>query len=144
VKLQSVIVCASVVLLCTVASANVTYSYMGNPFDQFGQGYQCPPVCNVVGSFTVAQPLPPNLPEFSLVTPLSMTLDSGGVSLTLANVAQYQITLSTDGSGNIGYFSLFMYGDPGTARIVAQYTSVAGGTFDDIHYIDANGKLAVN
>jgi hypothetical protein len=140
-KFQGVIACAFVVLVCTVASANVTYSYVGNPFDQFGQGYQCPPVCNVEASFTVAQPLAPNLPEFSPVTPISMTLDSGGVLLTLANVAQYHITVSTDGSGNIGYFSLFMYGDPGTARIVAQYTSMAGGTFDDIHYIDANGKL---
>jgi hypothetical protein len=141
VKFAGLTVCAFVVLVCTVAPAAVTYGYVGNRFDQWGQGYQCPPVCNVDGSFTLAQPLASNLPEFTPVTPISMTLESGGVSLTLANVAQYHITLSTDGSGNIGYFSLFMYGDPGTSRIVAQNTSITGGTFDDIHYIDTNGNL---
>ena len=97
-KFAGLMVCAFVVLLCTVASATVTYSYVGNPFDQWGQGYQCPPVCNVDGTFTLAQPLAPNLPEFTLITPISMTLESRGVSLTLANVAQYHITLSTDSS----------------------------------------------
>ena len=81
------------------------------------------------------------IPEFTPVTPISMTLESGGVSLILANVAEYHITLSTDGSGGIGYFSLFMYGDPETSRIVVQNTSITGGTFDDIHYIDTNGNL---
>ena len=139
-KFAGLTVCAFVVLVCTVAPATVTYSYVGNPFDQWGQGYQCPSVCNADGSFTLAQPLAPNLPEFTPVIPISMTLESGGVSLTLANVTQYHITLSTDGLGNIGYFSLFMYGDPGTARMVAQNTSTTGGTFDDIHYIDTSGK----
>ena len=76
-KFAGLIVCAFVVLVCTVAPASVTYSYVGNPFYQWGPGYQCPPVCNVDGSFTLAQPLAQNLPEFTPVTPISMTLDSG-------------------------------------------------------------------
>ncbi len=131
-----------VALVCTPAWSSVTYTYTGNPFTSWGQGYQCPPVCNVIGSFTVAQPLAANLPEYTAVTPLSMSLTSGGVTLTLGDVVDSSLLLSTDGSGRIVEFTFYMLGGPDTARILAQYDPmVADVTYDDIHYVDSNGNL---
>ena len=138
------VVLGFIVLVCTPAWSNVTYTYTGNPFTSWGSGYQCPPVCDVVGSFTVALPLAPNLPELTDAMPISMTLTSGGVTLTLGInccvPAETQVAVSTDAFGNIVYFSFVMYGDPNTARILAQYVSLTGGTFDDIRYLDAFGN----
>jgi hypothetical protein len=95
----------------------------------------------VVGSFTVAQSLAPNLPEFTAVIPISATLSSGGVTLTLASSVGAQFTVSTDANGGIVYFSAYLLGGPNTARIVAQNTTTQGFTFDDIHYVGSNGNL---
>ena len=129
-----------VALCCTAAWSNVTYNYTGNPFTSWGSGYQCPPVCNVVGSFTVSQALAPNLPEFTGIVPVSATLSSGGVTLTLASSVGSNFSVSTDATGHIVYFSLYLLEGPNTARIVAQNTAM-GLTFDDIHYVGANGNL---
>lgn len=131
------------VALCyTAAWSNVTYNYTGNPFTFWGSGYQCPPVCNVVGSFTVSQALAPNLPEFTGIVPVSATLSSGGVTLTLASSVGSNFSVSTDATGHVVYFSLYLLGGPNTARIVAQNTTtVMGLTFDDIHYVGATGNL---
>src|SRR5713226_8768865 len=45
------------------ASANVTYTYTGDPFTYFTGSMppQCPPLCRVTGSFTVVAALPVNL-----------------------------------------------------------------------------------
>jgi hypothetical protein len=131
-----------VALVCTPAWSSVTYTYTGNPFTSWAQGFQCPPVCGAVGSFTVAQPLAPNLPELTDVGAISATLTSGGVTVTLASSVpnQSNVAVSTDGSGNIVYFSLVLYGSgPNTARIAVQYSTAL--TFDDIHYIDSNSHL---
>jgi len=132
-----------VALACTPALCTVTYTYTGNPFTSWGGAYACPPVCDVDGSFTVAQPLAPNLPELTVFMPISMTLTSGGVTLTLGVnccvPVETALQVSTDAFGNIVYFSFVMYGDPNTARILAQYVTDTGGTFDDIRYLDSNG-----
>jgi hypothetical protein len=134
------IVLGVVAFACTPAFATVTYTYTGNPFDWWGYGYQCPSVCDVTGSFTVAQPLAPNLPEYTDVGAISASLTSGGMTVTLANAVVSAVTVSTDGSGNIFYFSFGLQGGPNTARIIAQYTSAGGSTtFDNLRYLDSNG-----
>jgi hypothetical protein len=80
------IVLGIVALACTAAFASGTYTYTGSPFDYWPpwNGGACPPVCNVTGSFTVAQALAPNLPEFTPVNAAFASLSSGGATLTLA------------------------------------------------------------
>jgi hypothetical protein len=57
------------VVLASVALGDTIYAYTGNQFNDFRNGGTCPPVCNVIGFFTVAQPLAANLPELTLITP---------------------------------------------------------------------------
>jgi hypothetical protein len=74
-----------------------------------------------------------------------MTLTSGGVTLTpgvnCCVPAETSLSVSTDAFGNIVYFGFVMFGDPNTARIIAQYATETGATFDDIRYLNSNGHV---
>jgi len=75
-------ICLMAGLSAKTARADVIYTYTGNPFDTFNGAFACPPVCNVHGSFTVAQPLAANLPTLTLVAPMSFSLTAGNTTLT--------------------------------------------------------------
>ena len=62
--------------------AQTTYFYNGNPFTAFAGGLSCPPECHITGSFTVAQPLAPNLNQVT-ITPISFRFTDGNVTLTV-------------------------------------------------------------
>src|SRR5712692_5893007 len=88
------------------ARADVTYTYIGHPFTIFGGSYQCPPVCRIAGSFTVAQALPANLgknPGFAVIVPTSFTFTDGFLvfSSSAASGFSSRFFITTDGNGNI-------------------------------------------
>src|SRR5271157_5414649 len=89
-----------------------TYTFVGAPFNSFYQT-NCPPICRLTGSFTLAQPLPPNLKgniggsgDF---TPTSFSFTDGLTTLTNLNSDEYSgFAVDTDANGNITSFSFYM------------------------------------
>jgi hypothetical protein len=88
-------------------SGSATYSYSGPPFTSFYGTDSCPLICGVTGSFTMAQPLAPNL-AFGPVTPESFSFTDGSNVITNLNYGQGNsiISVSTDASGNILYWQI--------------------------------------
>jgi trimeric autotransporter adhesin len=81
--------------------ASTTYRITGNPFTTFTGSAVCPPDCNISGSFTLAQPLPPNLSN-ATITPISFSFTVGIANLTQANATSATFAgISTDASGYI-------------------------------------------
>jgi hypothetical protein len=111
--------------------ANVTYTYTGNLFNDFRNGGACPPVCNVTGAFTVAQPLLPNLASVA-ITPLSFSLSSAGITLTSGVPADSSLSITTNAQARITNWSWVEVGPASspTARILTQ--NVPGFEFDDV------------
>jgi hypothetical protein len=90
--------------LAPPANADTVYTYTGNVFDSFKGNFECPPECRIMGSFTLAQPLPPNL-TFVTISPKSFSFTDGMVTLTPANsfhfIHQPFGDFSTDATGAI-------------------------------------------
>jgi sugar lactone lactonase YvrE len=81
--------------------ASTTYNITGNPFTTFAGSAACPPDCNISGSFTLPQPLPPNLSNATII-PASFSFTVGATNLTQANVTSATFTgISTDASGYV-------------------------------------------
>ena len=114
------------------AAANVTYTYVGNPFNDLRNGGVCPPVCSVTGSFTISQPLAPNLPEVTVITPLSFSLSSAGITLTDGEPGDTSLAVGTDASGAITTWSWVVVGPAASpiARILTE--SVTDVQADDV------------
>lgn len=86
--------------------ASTTYNITGNPFTVFTGSATCPPDCNIRGSFTLAQPLPPNLSN-ATITPTSFSFTVGAANLSQGNVTSATfIGISTDASGYITSWAL--------------------------------------
>jgi hypothetical protein len=118
-----------------IASANTTYSFTGVRFNHFSNT-NCPPTCNITGTITLAQPLPPNInlpveqlaSSISNFTPLSFSFTDGVTTATNqtcttdnifnantdanGNITQYAISVCFNHSGS--YFFLFYYPPSGT------------------------------
>ena len=117
--------------------ADTTYTYTGNPFTSLSGSFSCPPVCNIAGSFTVSQPLGPNLTNF-VFTPTSYSFSNGYQTFTIANSFAVNninfngLSITTDSAGVIvgWYFSLLAYppgGSPtGTVSPGAQIFTCGG------------------
>lgn len=81
--------------------ASTTYNIRGNPFTAFTGLAACPPDCNVSGSFSLPQPLAPNLSN-ATITPASFSFTVGTSNLNQSNVTSASFTnISTDASGSI-------------------------------------------
>ncbi len=80
--------------------ASTTYNITGNPFTFFSGSAACPPDCNIIGSFTLAQPLAPNL-SLATITPTAFSFSVGPNVLTQNSAAATFNDVSTDASGNI-------------------------------------------
>jgi len=81
--------------------ASTTYNITGNPFTLFTGSASCPPDCSISGSFTLSQPLPPNLSN-ATITPASFSFTVGTTNLNQANVTSVIFAgISTDASGYI-------------------------------------------
>jgi YVTN family beta-propeller protein len=79
---------------------STTYNITGNPFTTFTGSAACPPDCNITGSFTLSQPLAPNL-SLATITPSSFSFSVGPYVLNQSNAAATFDDVSTDASGNI-------------------------------------------
>ena len=105
------------------ANADVMYTYTGNAFDTFPTGASCPPVCNVTGSFVVADPLAADLPV-TVIDPISFSLTSAGVTLTdgEGQGTDSVLEVATDGTGAIIEWSWVEVGPASTptARILTE------------------------
>jgi len=81
--------------------ASTTYNIRGNPFTSFSGSAACPPDCNISGSFSLPQPLAPNLSN-ATITPASFSFTVGTTNLNQANATSASFTnVSTDASGSI-------------------------------------------
>jgi hypothetical protein len=96
---QSVVLTGTGVDVPVVAST--TYNITGTPFTTFTGSATCPPDCNITGSFTLPQPLPPNLSN-ATIAPTSFSFTVGTTNLNPANVTSVIFAgISTDASGYI-------------------------------------------
>jgi hypothetical protein len=87
-----------------------TYTYAGNPLNYSVLDYNCPTVCEINGSFTVAQPLAPNL-SFASFTPTAFSFTDGITTYTQLNTPPSQgifYDFSTDSSGAITGWAIFL------------------------------------
>jgi YVTN family beta-propeller protein len=115
--------------------ASTTYNITGNPFATFTGGASCAPDCNVTGSFTLAQPLAPNLSN-ATITPTSFSFSVGTSNLTQANTTSASFaSISTDASGSLTSWSISLSNAnftidtanvPGNVRDLYQQASPAG------------------
>ena len=114
------------------ASAGVMYTYTGNPFDTFPTGASCPPVCNVTGSFVVADPLAADLP-LTVIDPISFSLTSAGITLTdgEGQGTDSSLAVATDSKGAIIEWDWVEVGPASnpTARILTE--NIPGGIIAD-------------
>jgi hypothetical protein len=105
-------------------SGTTTYVFLGVPFNHF-VGTGCPPSCQLTGSFTVAQPLPPNLSQdvggSGAFTPLSFTFTDGVTTFTQSNSSISGFAVHTDANGNIVEWGMFMAGPGGGAGLFLFY-----------------------
>jgi hypothetical protein len=104
------------------AVAQATYSFVGVPFTQF-MNTGCPPTCHISGSFTLSQPLPPNLVgsiggsgDF---TPLYFSFTDGNTVFNDGNSQYSGFAVDTDASGNITLFSFYLIGPGGGGGMYA-------------------------
>jgi hypothetical protein len=113
--------------------ADTVYTYTGSTFTTLAPGYTCSSLCDVSGSFTLAQPLPPNLALFSTaINPVSFDLTAGPISLTSGTDSLF---VGTNAAGAIVSWSWVVIGPTGSlqARILTQNDPAnAGFTFDDV------------
>jgi hypothetical protein len=117
--------------LARSARADVIYTYTGNAFDILPTGLSCPPVCNVTGSFTLAQPLAANL-SLATITPVSFSLTSAGVTLTDGIPSDKELRITTNTLGQIVHWDWEVVGPANgpTARISTENYVV---TVDDVY-----------
>jgi hypothetical protein len=108
-------------------ASTTTYVYVGAQLNQF-VGTTCPPTCHLTGSFTVAQPLPPNLVEdvggSGAFTPLSFTFTDGVTTFTQFNSPVSGFAVHTDANGNISQWGMFMAGPGGGAGLFLFYGGI--------------------
>jgi hypothetical protein len=96
---------AFLIATASVAHADTTYTYTGNPFTDFTGIYPLSGTSNVSGSFTVAQPLAPNLFD-AHVTPTTWDFTDGHFSWVPGTYGSGEVgtggfVITTDSAGNI-------------------------------------------
>lgn len=120
----SSILLAVLLLPAGARAQQTTYTFVGALFNTF-EGTACPETCNISGSFTVPQPLPPNLvspnsiggsgdfiPSAFSFTDGVTTFTNQNVPLQLGNTVGFSV--DTDANGNITLFSFYMTGPGGS------------------------------
>jgi hypothetical protein len=133
-------------LTCAVtASADeVTYTYTGNRFNNFGGDATCPLECNMSGSFTVPVPVGPNFHGFFI--PDSFSFTDGLVTITQANATSFAFGFITNSLGEITVWNVnaidpltSMFTSTGPSLICPVGCTVTDGSFapsalDTINY----------
>jgi PEP-CTERM motif len=109
------------------------YSYVGNPFNesQGGVAFNCPPQCNVSGSFTIDGPLTPTSTPVE-VDPSSFHFTDGLVNFTQAN-SLADFSISVNSAGDITDWSILMDTPlpDGGCQLLGTTSAAGPGTFRD-------------
>ena len=91
-----------------------TYYFVSVPFTIFALGASCPPTCRITGSFTVSQPLPPNInlpvgiiDGSGTFTPTSFTFTNGVETITNTTASFSGFAVNTDANGNIVQWNFY-------------------------------------
>jgi hypothetical protein len=82
------------------ARADETYTFVGQPFQGYFLDSDCTLTCQIMGSFTVAQPLAANL-NFVTFTPESFSFTDGFYTYTQLTAGSAFYEFGTDSSGAI-------------------------------------------
>jgi hypothetical protein len=109
-------------LFAPSSKADTTYSYVGNPFNQFAPTESCPPHCRITGSFTASTPLLPSSSYF--ISPLSFSFTDGSVTFTQDNVTSSAFGFITDAQGLITGWNLNWFNANNVAMFSGTGTSV--------------------
>ncbi len=111
-----VVNCLQAGALVCPAYADVTYTYIGNPFETYAGNYYDQTghdvlysAISISGSFTIATALPPNAPL--IITPLSCSLTNGSATWT-GNASTF-IFVATNASGQISNWDVFLFDSTG-------------------------------
>ena len=117
-----------------LANADTIYTYTGNMFDSFKGDFECPPVCRITGSFTVAQPLPANL-SFVTISPKFFSVSDGVVTLTPANshpLIFQPFMLATDATGAITTWDVRITGKQALVKESLSTVNFPGFSEDEV------------
>jgi hypothetical protein len=129
------------------ADGITTYTYTGQPFaasftggvDSCTNGVG---ECNLSGTLTLSSPLPPNLPPFTPVTPLSFSFTDGVHTLT----SDGTFRLGTGSDGQIVAWQFFMGScQPGSTELssIFQQNSAAADTTFTCGSIPGEGTFII-
>jgi len=101
VSLGAIVICAlfSAILITSASAQTTTYNYTGNPYVTLQ--IASPTLCPLNGSFTTAQPIPPNLSGTQILNVTSYTFNDCVSTLSSANAAAGVFDIQTDNSGRI-------------------------------------------
>jgi hypothetical protein len=107
---------------CAVsAKADTTYTYTGADFVE--GAFDCPELCNFTGSFTLANPLPPN----AVGVPINTFAFSAG-PYTFTNLSNGPFAVSTNSTGVIDDWLIDYFVDPiDAAGDIALFFGSPGG-----------------
>jgi len=119
---RCVTVCIFFEIVLATSAAQTTYTYSGDNFTTIKlliapssaltilTPLTCPPLCQLTGSFTLSQPLPPNQPLKS-ITPVSFTFSDGLSTVSSPiNSEIFDFRLGTDGQGQINQWHIYVTG----------------------------------
>ena len=144
--LASVLGIALFTLTCalTASAGEITYTYVGNPFNQFGGGATCPLECNISGSFNVSAPLGPSFDGYFV--PDSFSSTDGAVTITQANATSSAFGFVTNSLGAPTVWNLNFI-DAQTSMYVSTGPSVicpVGCTVTDGSFVPSNFAEVLN
>lgn len=105
----------------SASASEITYTYSGNQFNDFGGGVTCPLECNISGSFTISAPLGSNFDGYFV--PDSFSFTDGVVTITQANATSSAFGFITNSLGEITGWNLDFI-DPQTSMFVGTGPSV--------------------
>lgn len=138
--LRGIALTAFAVLLCTPAFADpVTYTYTGNPYNEFSGDLSCPPDCALSGWFTVSSPLGDNFN--SGVTPTDFFFSDGqlGVIGFSSNLLQTDFYVVTNATGVITQWNIVLI-QPDDV-FLSTYNFGGGNSEDETYYVGSMASI---
>lgn len=123
------------------AFCSVTYTYTGNPFNQFG-GLTCPSDCAISGSFTLSSPLPDNFAGDALSLGLTFNFTDGRFDLSSGESGvQGAFTLYANAAGAlIGWQLSIDLGNCAQSCVILDSEGPEAPTFGDIDQVSVIGN----
>jgi hypothetical protein len=140
--LRALALCALSAAACaSSALADSKYTYTGNTFDSFGNGYSCPTTCSLSGSFTIATAIgPDNVVDF--ITPESWNFTDGTLNFNTSNSTFFDVGFATNSAGNIDEWIFEIDSNSGMTFLVSEF--VGPGTAVDESGNGATGGFAIS